>query len=778
MGETGLTGETGETALTRGAALDLADHPRVSAGPRSGVAIAALAAVCAAVGLLPVVSDGTWLAQICAVATFALCWALATRALLMTLASTLVPVAAFGWLWAVSGAGQVTPLLGGAGWFGTAWRDLLAGDLPLPGEPRFVLALSLLTWVATLLAALAGGRGGSPALALAPAATLLAVAGYLSPNSAQMAWAAAGFLAFAALSLLRRPGTAGPGRSAADRPVARDRTPKASPRATAGRLGWLRGPGSRSTGKAASAPSGTSRRGRLADVGRRAGLPTAVLVGALAISVPLSVMIPMPRAAEPAEPFALDLPVASPLAWVAPWQAGVGEPVFQLDEPRPGVALRWATLDRYDGQGWSSSDTFDLAGSHPRIQSSAEPPQGNPVSLTVSDVHLPGPWIPGIGMPESVRSSTALLVAPGTGDLATREPVDAYSVTGIPIRAERAGLETARSEPLDPSRLTPGVRLPSRVRDRAEEVTTTAGSDLERLAMLAGWCRESLTLDPAAVPGQSTETLAAVLDGRPGTMDQLVAGYALMARSLGFPSRVVVGFSADGKQVLSRDVVAWPEVYLRGAGWQPFYPVALAGLETDDDLLSPGPYGAAAGHAGPDRSEDPAAPDRAASDPASSDPASDPAPGAPDAQQAGSPSPGVQPTTPEPRQSPGRVLVPVGAGTGGLLVILLILVLRRRRRLSPEQRVLLAWRRALRSLGRQGISDAGALSGAEIAQAAARLGPQRQEAASRLAALVSGMLYGAQPATVETARAATRLARDVGRSRFRPAPRPGRVTPA
>lgn len=412
--------------------------------------------------------------------------------------------------------------------------------------------------MATLLAALAGGRGGSPALALAPAATLLAVAGYLSPNSAQMAWAAAGFLAFAALSLLRRPGTAGPGRSAADRPVARDRTPKASPRATADRLGWLRWLGSRSTWKAASAPSRTSRRGRVADVGRRAGLPAAVLVGALAISVPLSVMIPMPRAAEPAEPFALDLPVASPLAWVAPWQAGVGEPVFQLDEPRPGVALRWATLDRYDGQGWSSSDTFDLAGSHPRIQSSAEPPQGNPVSLTVSDVHLPGPWIPGIGMPESVRSSTALLVAPGTGDLATREPVDAYSVTGIPIRAERAGLETARSEPLDPSRLTPGVRLPSRVRDRAEEVTTTAGSDLERLAMLAGWCRESLTLDPAAVPGQSTETLAAVLDGRPGTMDQLVAGYALMARSLGFPSRVVVGFSADGKQVLSRDVVAWP----------------------------------------------------------------------------------------------------------------------------------------------------------------------------------------------------------------------------
>ncbi len=54
---------------------------------------------------------------------------------------------------------------------------------------------------------------------------------------------------------------------------------------------------------------------------------------------------------------------------------------------------------------------------------------------------------------------------------------------------------------------------------------------------------------------------------------QFASAYAVMARSLGIPARVAVGFtpgteeSADTYRVTSHDAHAWPEIYLSGLGW-------------------------------------------------------------------------------------------------------------------------------------------------------------------------------------------------------------------
>jgi hypothetical protein len=73
-----------------------------------------------------------------------------------------------------------------------------------------------------------------------------------------------------------------------------------------------------------------------------------------------------------------------------------------------------------------------------------------------------------------------------------------------------------------------------------------------------------------------------------GTAEQFASAYAVLARAVGLPTRVVVGFQPvtpgpDGVAVVrGADATAWPEVYFSGWGWVPFDPVS----GTDDGATS------------------------------------------------------------------------------------------------------------------------------------------------------------------------------------------------
>src|SRR5262249_18439893 len=63
------------------------------------------------------------------------------------------------------------------------------------------------------------------------------------------------------------------------------------------------------------------------------------------------------------------------------------------------------------------------------------------------------------------------------------------------------------------------------------------------------------------------------LNDKRGFCVQFASAYAVMARTLGIPARVAVGFTpgerdANGTfHVSSHDAHAWPEIYLNGVGW-------------------------------------------------------------------------------------------------------------------------------------------------------------------------------------------------------------------
>jgi hypothetical protein len=63
-----------------------------------------------------------------------------------------------------------------------------------------------------------------------------------------------------------------------------------------------------------------------------------------------------------------------------------------------------------------------------------------------------------------------------------------------------------------------------------------------------------------------------------GSCQQFAFGMAVLARLVGIPSRVVIGFTQgtytgnDNWQVRTSDAHAWPELYFKGAGWLTFEP--------------------------------------------------------------------------------------------------------------------------------------------------------------------------------------------------------------
>ncbi|HLM16510.1 MAG TPA: transglutaminase domain-containing protein, partial [Acidimicrobiia bacterium] len=70
-----------------------------------------------------------------------------------------------------------------------------------------------------------------------------------------------------------------------------------------------------------------------------------------------------------------------------------------------------------------------------------------------------------------------------------------------------------------------------------------------------------------------TSAILAFLRDKHGFCVQFASAYTVMARTLGIPARVAVGFTpgtleADGRyHVNSHDAHAWPEIYLSGLGW-------------------------------------------------------------------------------------------------------------------------------------------------------------------------------------------------------------------
>ncbi len=124
--------------------------------------------------------------------------------------------------------------------------------------------------------------------------------------------------------------------------------------------------------------------------------------------------------------------------------------------------------------------------------------------------------------------------------------------------------------------------LPDVVEDLAAEVTAGATTDYDRVIALQNWFHSSTTA-PRSSPVTASNAIENFLQIRNGYCEQFAGTFAAMARTLGIPSRVAVGYTPgrlrdDGwYSVLGKNSHAWPEIWFDGVGWVAVRADALAG---------------------------------------------------------------------------------------------------------------------------------------------------------------------------------------------------------
>jgi transglutaminase-like putative cysteine protease len=269
--------------------------------------------------------------------------------------------------------------------------------------------------------------------------------------------------------------------------------------------------------------------------------------------------------------------------------------------------VRVATLSQFDGRVWEpdEGDTVPLNGEGPDLDVVAvdEGIEIEDARATIDIVNLNSRWAP-VAYPATEVSGL-------DGEwsiLPDNRTVDADTGT---VQAQDYEIVTARPDPtLEQIRARPAGgavddrlydlpdEIPAIIRETAEEVTADTRSDYDALIALQAWFRGSSFSYSLEAPvsdgfdGTGVESLARFINIREGYCVHFAAAFAVMARTLGMPSRIVVGYLpgtstgslTDGEvvySVQSTQLHAWPEVHFEGIGWVPFEPTNSLGTPTN-----------------------------------------------------------------------------------------------------------------------------------------------------------------------------------------------------
>jgi transglutaminase-like putative cysteine protease len=288
--------------------------------------------------------------------------------------------------------------------------------------------------------------------------------------------------------------------------------------------------------------------------------------------------------------------------------------VFTVQTAHPSY-LRITALSTFSGSGWSLDDTYrpahgDLPASDPGPL--AVPADVGPATTVTATVHvstLQSLWLPAPYRPVRVSGVGGVSYSADAASIITSKPTSdglTYTVTSSVPEPLPATLEA--SAPVDPGRadLRKYLALPSDlspvVRALAQQHATGA-TPYQQAKSLQDWLRSPPFRYDLNVPAdQSQNALVNFLTTtRAGFCQQFAASFAVLARAVGLPTRVAVGFTQGDRDsqgiyhVKNADAHAWPEVWFDGVGWVAFEPTPGRG--------SPDPSAQAVTGAAPQQAE-------------------------------------------------------------------------------------------------------------------------------------------------------------------------------
>lgn len=261
---------------------------------------------------------------------------------------------------------------------------------------------------------------------------------------------------------------------------------------------------------------------------------------------------------------------------------------YTSTSPRPEY-LRTVALTDFDGENWRPGRLRGYDEYSIRPDYVLNPPAGTDqsvmtsvrteveVSPRVDLTFLPAPYMPAQARVDGnwyYDPSTLTIFSPRGSPRGLRYTVDSEVSRPRPRQLDVATNPSVLVRPnLDLPR-----DLPREVRETANDVTRGKDTRYKQALALQEWFTDSGGFTYSTQPGGSgDDALLAFLRDRRGYCEQYASTMAVMARTLGIPSRVAIGYTQgdrDGDEwvVRGRDAHAWPELWFEGVGWIRFEP--------------------------------------------------------------------------------------------------------------------------------------------------------------------------------------------------------------
>jgi hypothetical protein len=255
----------------------------------------------------------------------------------------------------------------------------------------------------------------------------------------------------------------------------------------------------------------------------------------------------------------------------------------RADEP---AYWRMLALDRFDGRVWTGSDLQVGQGIPVNDGALLGGPQPKTYTETTQEFvieDLSVPWLPvayrpviaGAGSGRWDGDAAVLAI-----DEKTEDGFRYNMVSKLPIASPRLLDQVDLHLVEVPEKYTElPPSMPPRIPEVARELTVDSSTAFRDLLAIQEHLR-GFTYDERAVPGHGVDDILYFLErSRRGYCEQFAGTMAVLARSLGYPARVAVGFlpgdrNRDGSfRVTSDHVHAWTEVYFGPTyGWLAFEP--------------------------------------------------------------------------------------------------------------------------------------------------------------------------------------------------------------
>lgn len=265
---------------------------------------------------------------------------------------------------------------------------------------------------------------------------------------------------------------------------------------------------------------------------------------------------------------------------------------YRTSDPAPEY-LRTHVLDSFNGETWTMSpveaSTKDLLNGtipHPPGFSTGSDAESVVTDITISteargmdflplpypsrDVQVNGEWY--------VDPETLMVFSPN--DDAAGLTYRVTSISSVPDEDALRAAPAATAFRVD-QRYVDLPPLSQEVTQLIEEITSGADSPFDQALALQAWFTSgefTYDLDPPRVPDNADPLAYFLLDSKTGYCQHFASAMAVMARYVGIPARVAVGYTSGERigsghwMVRESDAHAWPELYFANYGWLRFEP--------------------------------------------------------------------------------------------------------------------------------------------------------------------------------------------------------------